>query len=139
MIYISVEMGNAAFEDAGEMNELARILRGAADRIEGGDLEFPLRDVNGNRVGAVSETPRRERDVRIQLETDNAAFVDGNLPPEAALIVRNHEAARIIREAAAALESGRRSFPLRDVNGNRVGSVEVVRAPAAQLDDGPSP
>lgn len=130
MIYISVDMGNAAFEDAGEMNELARILRGAADRIEGGDTEFPLRDINGNRVGAVGDTPLRARDVRIQLETDNAAFDEGNLP---------FEAARIIREAAEALESGRRSFPLRDVNGNRVGSVEVVRAPATQLDDGPSP
>jgi hypothetical protein len=55
---ISIETDNAAFDpDPGA--ELARILRGLADRLEdGGDLAEPirLRDFNGNTVGeAVGE------------------------------------------------------------------------------------
>lgn len=130
MIYINVETGNAAFEDAGELNELARILRGAADRIEGGDMDFPLSDYNGNRVGEVSEEPKPERNLRIRLETDNAAFAEDHLP---------YEAARIIRKAADSLESGRRDFGLMDINGNTVGKVQVVTEPSASLDDSPSP
>lgn len=51
---LHLDCDNAAFEDApGE--EIARILREAADRIESGDLPggfTNLRDMNGNAVGA---------------------------------------------------------------------------------------
>jgi hypothetical protein len=55
---VTIETGNAVFEDyPGE--ELARILRGLADHVEGQQAERapgakrvgPLRDVNGNTVG----------------------------------------------------------------------------------------
>ena len=54
---IEIEMDNAAFEN-GNGYELARILRGAADRVE--DCEFaapdsmPVFDTNGNLVGKIS-------------------------------------------------------------------------------------
>jgi len=50
---------NAAFGDYG-YNEIARILRCAAERIEDGELvsqtEFSLMDINGNKVGTVEMT-----------------------------------------------------------------------------------
>ena len=52
---LEVNLDNAAFDpDPGI--ELARILREAADRAEGYDFlhertRFPLRDINGNKVG----------------------------------------------------------------------------------------
>ena len=52
---LTVEMDNVAFDnDPG--SELARILREAANRVEGfgfqhKDHASPLRDVNGNKVG----------------------------------------------------------------------------------------
>jgi hypothetical protein len=51
-VTITLETGNAAFEDA-PATEIARILRAQADLIEAGMAtdETPLRDINGNRVG----------------------------------------------------------------------------------------
>lgn len=51
-VTITLETGNAAFEDA-PATEIARILRDLADLIESGmgTDETPLRDINGNRVG----------------------------------------------------------------------------------------
>ncbi len=53
---LTLEMNNAAFVDAGEAIELARILRELADRIEQDGLDsgepIRLRDVNGNTVGS---------------------------------------------------------------------------------------
>jgi len=49
---LSIDMGNAAFED--DPGELARILRSLADRVENGVSdgdEFILWDINGNKVG----------------------------------------------------------------------------------------
>ena len=50
---INIDCGNAAFDDGNIGNELARILRKEAERLE---LECtprgaPLRDINGNKVG----------------------------------------------------------------------------------------
>lgn len=45
-----IETGNAAFEDRLEQ-ELARILRDVARRVESGALNGPCKDWNGNRVG----------------------------------------------------------------------------------------
>lgn len=53
-VKIEIKCDNAAFEDAPE-HEVARILREAAQRIEGGGLScFPLFDYNGNKVGSVT-------------------------------------------------------------------------------------
>ena len=52
---LTIEANNAAFEDAGAGNEVARILRELADRLEDSPLvdgdEYLLRDYNGNTVG----------------------------------------------------------------------------------------
>lgn len=69
MLHIG-ELGNAAFEDAGPAFEVARIFREAADRIENGDLDFVLRDVNGNRVGHVSATVAEPED-ELDAEADD--------------------------------------------------------------------
>lgn len=51
---ITIETGNAAFEDS-PTTELARILRDLADRLErDGIPPEHLRDINGNRVGHVT-------------------------------------------------------------------------------------
>ena len=54
---LSIETSNAAFSDGAAPDEIARILRSVITALEIGtltpDSEKPLRDVNGNRVGAV--------------------------------------------------------------------------------------
>lgn len=45
------EMGNAAFDEAGQMAEAARILRGIADKLEAGADYGACIDANGNTVG----------------------------------------------------------------------------------------
>lgn len=52
----------------------------------------------------------------LRIETDNEAFTDN---PKA-------EIARILRETADRLESGRYVNKLRDLNGNTVGSAELL-------------
>lgn len=51
---ITIETGNAAFDDGNEGNEVARILRAAADKAEAGSTATPLRDYNGNVVGRMT-------------------------------------------------------------------------------------
>lgn len=52
-INIEINCDNAAFEsDFGE-TEIVRILRHAANKIEKGDENFRLFDINGNKVGDV--------------------------------------------------------------------------------------
>jgi hypothetical protein len=61
----------------------------------------------------------------LKIESDNAAFQDGNA---------GAEAARILREAAVAMErgvwGGTVSSILRDFNGNKVGTLEASHTPA---------
>lgn len=52
----------------------------------------------------------------LRIETDNETFTDN---PKA-------EIARILRETADRLESGRYVNKLRDLNGNTVGSAELL-------------
>ena len=53
---LTIQMDNAAFADDGAdgLNELARILRNAAYRLERGHDGFWLTDVCGNRVGELA-------------------------------------------------------------------------------------
>jgi hypothetical protein len=53
-VRITIDTGNAAFDDGNREYEVARILREAADRIENGAEDFTLRDINGNKVGSVT-------------------------------------------------------------------------------------
>ena len=53
--------------------------------------------------------------IRIEIETDNAAFED------------HYELGRILRQIAYEIDNGNTSdIDIRDVNGNRCGSFEVV-------------
>jgi hypothetical protein len=47
---------NAAFEDGNLGDEIARIMREVAERVERGDEHGICRDVNGNRVGSFGTT-----------------------------------------------------------------------------------
>lgn len=128
---LSIETGNAAFEDDNKFYEVARILRQAADKVEYGDTEFNLRDINGNHVGNLTfeeKVPFTElAAVVLQIETGNAAFEDDSL---------GLESARIMREAAyKIIDTQSLDFTLRDYNGNAVGHIKetvpvVVAVPA---------
>lgn len=125
---------NAAFADVGRDQEVARIVREAADSIEGKaslrDVEFGLRDTNGNKVGKVEYTetvPTGEPDegtVRLWVETGNSAFEGG----------ATDEVARILREAADKVEDGGHNFVLRDYNGNTLGKFEFREEPSLDKD-----
>lgn len=49
-IVIEVSTDNSAFEDE-PYTELVRILKVAIEKFEKGNMEFPLYDINGNKVG----------------------------------------------------------------------------------------
>lgn len=53
---------------------------------------------------------------KLTIETGNAAFDD----------CPGAEVARILREAATAIERGTRGAPLHDINGNRVGRFDLT-------------
>ncbi|MEB0029166.1 hypothetical protein QN372_00235 [Undibacterium sp. RTI2.1] len=56
--------------------------------------------------------------LKINTACDNAAFDDGE----------QYEVARILRALADKLENeGMRNMPLRDINGNTVGDIEVLK------------
>jgi hypothetical protein len=53
-LYLNIQSGNAAFSHGHAPLEMVRILRDLADRIEtlgSLDLNLPLSDINGNKVG----------------------------------------------------------------------------------------
>ena len=58
MIIITIKTENAAFADDEKAVEVSRILRELAAAIARNDrcAEYVLRDINGNKVGSVSET-----------------------------------------------------------------------------------
>lgn len=49
---LTIECDNAAFEDS-RNDEIARILRAAARRLEQGGIGTSLHDANGNKVGTM--------------------------------------------------------------------------------------
>lgn len=52
MFTLTIELSNAAFEDGAMPDEIARILRATAEKIECGFPAGKTRDINGNVVGA---------------------------------------------------------------------------------------
>jgi len=48
---LELSLDNDAFVGDSLYIELSRILRGSANTITGGNLEFTLKDINGNTVG----------------------------------------------------------------------------------------
>lgn len=48
---LTIKCDNAAFEDGNLYAEVARILREAAEGVEGNFKSLPMRDSNGNKVG----------------------------------------------------------------------------------------
>lgn len=131
------ETGNAAFVDTGRDQEVARIMDSAAKKISKlsdiEDADFPLHDLNGNRVGRVWTTSDigegaggpPENTVRLAIETGNAAFEKNACS----------EVCRILHEAAAKMRDGEHVFAMRDVNGNLVGKCEF-REPLSLMQDG---
>lgn len=51
MFKLTIDTGNAAFEDEGKGCEIARILRAIADKVENGAESGKAVDLNGNTVG----------------------------------------------------------------------------------------
>lgn len=59
MFKLEIDTGNAAFDNDGDGDrhgEVARILRELADRIEAGNRNGQIYDVNGNHVGSFTLT-----------------------------------------------------------------------------------
>ena len=55
-------------------------------------------------------------EVKISINTENAAFADAGV---------DFETARILKRAAERIENGETDFGLMDANGNKVGKVEM--------------
>jgi hypothetical protein len=53
MVTIKIETNNAAFQDGYFEEEVARIIKEAAERVCHGDGCHALRDINGNKVGYI--------------------------------------------------------------------------------------
>jgi len=51
MFELNFNTDNAAFSDGNKPYEIARILREIADKIEDGQTEGNIRDINGNTTG----------------------------------------------------------------------------------------
>jgi len=71
---LSFETDNAAFEENGVDWEAARIIAAAAEKARNGDLNFKLRDINGNSVGEAKD---------VEPENEAVAEVDGDAVAEA--------------------------------------------------------
>jgi len=52
-VVIEINSSNDAFKETSENEELARILRDMADKLEMGINSRKLMDINGNKVGSV--------------------------------------------------------------------------------------
>ena len=126
---------NAAFVDLGRSVEIARIVDEAARKVEQLDhldeVEWSLRDLNGNRVGAIRFAdiepvgPQAEGTLRVVFGLDNDAF--RNAPGE--------EAARVLRTVAHQVKHGHQSMNLLDSKGSSVGSF-AWRPEVSSLDAG---
>jgi hypothetical protein len=132
---------NAAFVDVGREFEMARIIKEAAASVasmsEIGDINAPLRDINGNKVGKFECTETLPEG---ELEHGAARLVikTGTIPSEGDGILRDSadraEVARILREAAHKVGNGDHDFSLRDANGNVVGKFEFRESPSLEKD-----
>lgn len=130
--YLEVQIDNtenAAFVDLGREREISRILEAAADRIgewwgRNDNGQYPLRDLNGNKVGQL----------RISETIMNEAAADG----EVRLCVRfdldsdAQEVAQHLRSAASEIMKGRVDFQLYDAQGNHVGDGSIRDLPSLE-------
>lgn len=66
MFKLTIDTGNAAFEEHGAAGEIVRILSGVIRRVANGDDFGILYDVNGNKVGSFS----------LEVEGDDDAATD---------------------------------------------------------------
>jgi hypothetical protein len=101
---------NAAFQELGRTEEISRIIREAAQKIgnEGCTPDFPLHDVNGNKVGRIWEfefahDKPSEGEVVLSISLESAAFEfdDEN---------RLHEIAFVLNDAARNIQAGTLQF-----------------------------
>lgn len=60
-----IECNNSAFIEDGN-SEIARIVRGTAQRVANGDRNFRVRDMNGNTCGSLRWDSLEEPDVRLE-------------------------------------------------------------------------
>lgn len=120
---------NAAFIDFGLESEISRMVDLVASKIEfvdePNDIDFVLRDTNGNTVGHINYFPidddhedDPETVISLSIELGNEAFDN----------CVGAETARILREAASKVMDGVRHFGLYDINGNNVGNFEWKNA-----------
>jgi hypothetical protein len=58
MFNLTITTGNAAFDDEGGREEVARLLQAAAESLLAGNDSGGCRDINGNRVGGWELTGR---------------------------------------------------------------------------------
>ncbi len=123
---------NAAFEDTGREQEVARIVNEVAQRLDSGggeplalfDEKLALRDLNGNTVGSVVLTdekpipgsPAGGFRAFVELGTDTAST------PESVL-------AQALRETAHRIAEGQAQFAIHDWKGNRVGEALLSASP----------
>lgn len=120
---------NAAFVDYVINSEISRIIDVVAAKVEWieelTDIDFVLRDVNGNNIGhinyfRVDDEPEDDPEtvISLSIELGNAAFDDAP----------GVEIARILREVSGKVRDGIRYFSILDVNGNTVGNFEWKKA-----------
>ncbi len=124
---------NAAFEDTGREQEVARIVNEVAQGLDSGgeplalfDEKRALRDLNGNTVGSavltdekpIPGSPAGGFRAFVEIGTDTAST------PESVL-------AQALRETAHRILEGQDQFAIHDWKGNRVGEALLSTSPEA--------
>ncbi len=138
-VVVTIEnTANAAFADMGREAESARIIRTAADKLEdvfapAQNEEFPLRDLNGNKVGQLQVVSGPEPKLPELPEGGVRIFIECNLESDAYREDPGSEAAKSLRDAANQIAEGGVAFPVYDTNGNIVGHGTTRDAPSLEL------
>ena len=82
MLKVKINTENQAFDQEGQ--EVARILRGLADRLENLDklqeCQLPLRDVNGNTVGYYQTWPDQDKSQGAVISSPYATWTENQFP-----------------------------------------------------------
>lgn len=139
-VVVTIEnTANAAFADTGRDAESARIIRSAADKLEdvfarAQNEEFPLRDLNGNKVGQLQVVSGPEPKLPELPEGGVRIFIECNLESDAYREDPGSEVAKSLRDAANQIAEGGVAFPVYDTNGNTVGHGITRDAPSLERD-----